>query len=281
MKPRSAVWLAMVSFSLVTSAALSSDSFFTGRRAEAIALLKESNRPGINAESAMDAIARARKAADGLDDPYVDFVIEARLAQVYQYLGDPDAAAAHLTVSTERLNSGLKRDGVAQGMYTYYLVGYDIDRPATDLFRSGDSEFGQVGEFEEKAKQLRQLLASRLEKGDLSPKEASALKRFADMAELIANDLGQGLFQKDVKRLRRARDNSLRFMKDERAYSASVGGELDPQDIYDITTEMYRRFMDMAIAMVERNRKAFEKAARHWAGQVNKLLSLAKAENDK
>lgn len=247
--------------------------FFTGKRAEVIAILAGATRPNLSREDALAIVARARTANEGVEDRYLEYFIGAALADIYRNLGDTDAASAQMAEAMEQFTDLIETDGPAQAFYTLYLIAYDLERPLASLLGSQD-EFASLQQVEQQLAAALEEIEYDLEDPDLEPQQRAMLQRAYKSFKQLMTDLAEGLFQNDARKLKRARRELIRFI-DTMQKQASENEITEDDKVF---VAGFRGVMigmiDLSIAGAERNRRAYEKAARLMGENLNKMMEL-------
>jgi hypothetical protein len=242
--------------------------FFTGPRAEAIDVLRRASGPQMKSDEALALVLGARTKYYGNGDRYVDYFIDQILSHLYLKAGDADAATAHGATAMETYTAAMEKDGIAQAMYTLFLVMYDLEFPPAELFGGAENE---VNQLDTQIKALREMIDGAV--ADMSPKDAAMASRFGKDIERALTDIAQGMAQNDVRRMKRGRNDALGLM-DKAQRILSEREEQTAEDKEDIATErkMFESMLNLAIASSERNRRLFERSARDLAAQMNGLF---------
>jgi hypothetical protein len=251
-------------FLLSCSAYDAKGGFFTGQRAAVVDILKEANAPTTSNDKAMALALRAKAQSQNNNDTYVDAFIDITLSRLYDKAGDKEAASAHRATGQASLFSTMEKDGIAQGLYTMYLLSYDLEIPLESLPAS------EALSLQEKIDSVFKEIDEAIEDAD-DPQEVAFYKR----AKAVLAEMMQGLSSKDARKLRHVRGQflalvdkmaSLQDMDEEDRKAVAIG-----KDVFAAT-------LDLQIASFQRDRRGYERAARVMAAQVNKMIEMGMKE---
>ena len=242
----------------VLACASSKDGFFTGPRAETIAMLRQANAQGTPPDQALSLALRARRFNEGRNDPFMDAMIDLSLSTIYRHVGDVESASVHYAQYTETLLSTLRDEGT-QGWYTLYLIQFDL---GTQSFGSNDEE--TVRSFAELDTNVQEL-ATMAEELNLS-------EAYKELLRSATDDMVTGTAQLDAQKMKRGRRAMIRVFDE--MYRLSVierGKDAEAPAVYALFREFITSQFDAGIAMVERDRRGFQRSLRKWLTCLNKI----------
>lgn len=236
--------------------------FFTGRRAEILNLLRQAQQEKVH-DQAITLALRAKAESEEEDDPVARYAVNTTLGQIYQQLGDEEAATTHMGIAMEEMSSLVEsEEGFVQAYYTVFLANYDTG--SLQALLSDATVTAILGDFDTMAEELEEIAAEE----DLTPKQRVALtglKKFID-------DFREGAVHSDVRKLKRARSHlssALSLM----AQEARAGDEEDGEAV-ELVSGFLREILTLYIAGIERHRRAYERAARGVATTMLRLMEL-------